>query len=55
MPRQSQANLILHLKGILNSIEIHQPQYIEAGSVKEFLTNYKLWKTRWFWKSSKMS
>ena len=53
MPSQSQINLILQLKGVLNTIKTHQQQYITKGSVREFLNDYKLWNQKWFWKSSK--
>ena len=42
----SQINLIHHLKGVINTIEVHQPQYIEAGEISKFLTDYKLWKQK---------
>lgn len=44
-------HVMLQLKRMNNTIQLHQPQYIEAGSIKEFLTNYELWKQKWFWKS----
>jgi len=52
MPLTTSQHLNLHLKGFINTIEVHQPQYIEIGSVREFLTKYKLWNQKWFWKSA---